>query len=205
MRSIFPKAGWMLAGVLALYVLSALAGVVTGGPLDPPGAPGPTMKALDDLPPSWHQLLPSNDGDGGGCNSTRFQCVLGSAAVLDHETGLVWQRTVAAGSTNFSGAYADCEFIEIGGRYGWRVPSHQELRSLLDTSPDHLPDGHPFIGVLTGSPDLFWTTAIFLHAGTESTVIVLNVDAPADITVDPETDLNRRWCVRGGTEWDLRN
>ena len=36
------RAGWVLAGVLALLLVAALAGVVRGGPLDPPGSPGPT-------------------------------------------------------------------------------------------------------------------------------------------------------------------
>src|SRR5262245_29501247 len=51
--------------------------------LDPPGPPAPTMKTLDELQPVWNRVLPDND---------RFQLVMGDVAVLDKETGLVWQR-----------------------------------------------------------------------------------------------------------------
>lgn len=37
--TLVSRAGWVIAGVLALFVAGALSGVVTGGPLDPPGTP----------------------------------------------------------------------------------------------------------------------------------------------------------------------
>ncbi|HZP57674.1 MAG TPA: right-handed parallel beta-helix repeat-containing protein [Dehalococcoidia bacterium] len=36
------RAGWLVAAVLALFVIAAVTGVARGGPLDPPGTPGPT-------------------------------------------------------------------------------------------------------------------------------------------------------------------
>jgi hypothetical protein len=133
MRSIFPKAGWMLNGVLALYVLSALAGAVTGGPLDPPGPPGPTQKTLDLIPGSWAQLLDSTDGDGAGCGSSRFRCVMSGEAVLDLETGLVWQLTASAcADCPWEQTFNGCLSAEDGGRQGWRLPRIEELMSLID-------------------------------------------------------------------------
>lgn len=44
------------------------------------------------LPPTWDKLLDSTNGDEDGCNSDRFICVMGDRAVLDNETGLVWDR-----------------------------------------------------------------------------------------------------------------
>jgi hypothetical protein len=41
-RGLVERAGWALAGALALALLATLAGIVDAGPLDPPGPPGPT-------------------------------------------------------------------------------------------------------------------------------------------------------------------
>ena len=51
------RAGWLVAGVLALFVVAAMTGIVSGGPLDPPGAPAPTQKTLDEVPGSWSRAL----------------------------------------------------------------------------------------------------------------------------------------------------
>ena len=94
-NNIINRAGWLVAGVLALFVVAAMTGVVSGGPLDPPGAPAPTQKTLDEIPGSWSRALSAT----GGCTSERFQCVLGDVAVLDRETGLVWERVPSAVGT----------------------------------------------------------------------------------------------------------
>jgi hypothetical protein len=46
MERIRNKLGWGVSGALALLLLAAMAGVVQGGPLDPPGPPGSTGKNL---------------------------------------------------------------------------------------------------------------------------------------------------------------
>jgi parallel beta-helix repeat protein len=40
------RAGWVLAGIVSLVALAAVAGIVHGGPLDPPQAPGSTSGVL---------------------------------------------------------------------------------------------------------------------------------------------------------------
>ena len=46
MHNIREKVAWAIAGVLALFVVISVTGVVQGGPLDPPAAPAPTGATL---------------------------------------------------------------------------------------------------------------------------------------------------------------
>src|SRR5512140_126433 len=65
--------------------------------------------------PSWDQTLPS---------STRFVVLsnLNNAAVLDRETGLVWERSPSAARVPvWADAVNDCYARIIGGRKGWRL------------------------------------------------------------------------------------
>src|SRR5438876_2996841 len=47
MQRIGNRLGWGLAGALALLVVASLAGVVHGGPLDPPGPPASTLPQVE--------------------------------------------------------------------------------------------------------------------------------------------------------------
>jgi hypothetical protein len=91
--------------------------------------------------PSWDQKLTTN----------RFVILAnwGSQAVLDRETGLVWERTPSNEFYSWQGGSEHCLSSNVGGRKGWRLPTIQELSSLVDmTIPDPgptLPPGHPFI------------------------------------------------------------
>src|SRR4029453_5333220 len=89
---------------------------------------------------SWDQTLPA---------STRFIGLtnFNNQAVLDRETGRVWERTPGLDTNIFVRADAFLyNFKKIGGRQGWRVPSVWELLTLVDsTQPSPtLPAGHPF-------------------------------------------------------------
>lgn len=99
-------------------------------------------------PPDKNKTLPANDGEPDGCNSTRFKCVMGGAAVQDEQTGLIWARNadVANKPLPWQEAVNFCQSLEIGNRKGWRLPTKGELIAILDTSQSHpaLPEGHPF-------------------------------------------------------------
>ena len=92
--------------------------------------------------PTWDQILPDEE---------RFEQVMprgrDSKAVLDRETGLVWQRNAGDSPYNWYNAQYYCYTTNIGGRGGWRLPSVEELRSLIDPTQLNpaLPTGHPFI------------------------------------------------------------
>jgi parallel beta-helix repeat protein len=51
MMTVGNKVAWALVGALSLLLVASLAGVVQGGPLDPPGPIGSTMKTLEEVEP----------------------------------------------------------------------------------------------------------------------------------------------------------
>lgn len=185
-----PTCTWILAALLALPV------VAFAGELQPPGPPAPTMKSLDEVPPVWGLRLDSTDGQPDGCNSSRFKCVMDDQAVLDRETGLVWQRTPAgATATHWGSALSDCLNLSLGGRRGWRLPKVEELLSLIDpaqTDPA-LPPAHPFLQV---GGSAFWTASTS-HNDTPNAIEVLTGTGQW-FAEDKDSPLNRVWCVRGG-------
>ena len=121
-----------IIGVLLLVPCMAAA-----GQLEPTAPPGPTMKTLDEIPPTWSQKLPA---------AQRFVLVLDGAAVLDKETGLVWERVPSTSKIDWFYAEYECYSKTVGGRKGWRLPSVAELASLIDPTQSNpkLPSGHPF-------------------------------------------------------------
>lgn len=125
MRSKKIKWQWLSAAIISLLMFSAPA---FAGSLEPSAPPGPTMKTLDQIPPTWDRVLPASE---------RFKLVMGGEAILDRETGLVWERTpnperVGDGKIVWSWALDRCYNRNIGGRMGWRVPTIEELTSLVD-------------------------------------------------------------------------
>ena len=64
MHTHINRAGWLVAGVLALFVVAAMTGIVSGGPLDPPGAPSatgtlPQVEPRSPIPPvGWNGAFP---------------------------------------------------------------------------------------------------------------------------------------------------
>jgi Protein of unknown function (DUF1566) len=89
--------------------------------------------------PAWDQKLPA---------STRFVVLLdwNKEAVLDRETGLVWERSPQTIVETWTVARFTCTNKTVGNRKGWRLPSIPELASLIDPTQSNpaLPLLHPF-------------------------------------------------------------
>jgi hypothetical protein len=150
--------------------------------------------------PSWDQSLAGN---------VRFVVLanFNSEAVLDRETGLVWERSPSSASLDillppgqFGGATAweRCIGLIIAGRMGWRVPSIQELTSLIDRSQRDpaLPAGHPFLNVQLGPFVLYWSATEYRSSFTSTgSFRVVGFSNTGGTGVN---GANHVWCVRGG-------
>ena len=147
--------------------------------------------------PSWDQTLPSN---------TRFIVLsnMGSNAVLDRETGLVWERSPSHGGT-WNSAQDYCNALSVGNRKGWKLPTIQELGSLVDTSvpPTNLPSGHPFTNVNANTP---YFSATNHHAGPlfGSPSVWALFFAGGGPALAFKNNTIAAWCVRGGQGVDFQ-
>ena len=126
-----------------------------------------------------------------------------SEAVLDRETGLVWERSPSTTVEAWQGALATCTDNKVGNRMGWRLPTIQELASLLDPTVPYpgptLPAGHPFNNVQV--PTAYWSANTF---ATDSSFAWWMRTDFAHTNVNPKVDPKNVWCVRGGQGTDLQ-
>lgn len=117
--------------------------------------------------PSWDQTLRCSSTE----NCSRFVLAMGGDGVLDRETGLVWEKS-PSGQGNWLSALVYCNVKTAGNRNGWRLPSIQELASLLDpaaTGPGlALPVGHPFVGIQQSDPFFYWSITSTMANGNVS-------------------------------------
>lgn len=199
MRGIIDRLGWLIAGVLGMALVASLAGVIRAGPLDPPGSPGPTMRTLDEVAGSWDRLLTTSSRSGDPCQSERFQCVMNDAAVLDRETGLVWERAPSSlPAPSWYGALDTCQqMVNTGSRVGWRLPALPELMSLLEAPVfASLPDGSPFTATI---PSRYWSSTTDADITANAFAVYIQaVSSSQSWAKDGSSGQTMRvWCVRG--------
>ena len=144
---------------------------------------------------SWDQQFPA---------ATRFTVLSnwGGAAVLDRETGLVWERTPDGGTRDWVGAQSFCNNRIVGNRLGWRVPTIQELLSLVDPSISSglaLPSGHPF-NAHPGPLQVYWS-ATSSDNGAVAWVVRFSVLL---VATGGKARPGLVWCVRGGQGVDVQ-
>jgi hypothetical protein len=176
---------------LVAVAIGALGGlIVRAGPLDPPAGPvASSYRTLDQLTPSWDRVLPAAE---------RFRLVMGGAGVLDLETGLVWEQHPDSNFMTHSNAIRLAHDKVVGGRKGWRLPSIEELMTLVDVtqSPVRLPAGHPFVPPKASGFQSFWTGTV-THFNVDR---VWQVDLLTGMAADTTTlNQGQVWLVRGGS------
>ena len=145
---------------------------------------------------SWDDKIP---------NATqRFKVLseFGGAAVLDRETGLVWEQNPLATLPDpiWVEACLRCMSRTSGGRKGWRLPSVHELASLLDPTQTNqaLPTGHPFTNVRLAN---YWT-ATSIADSSDSVWVVNFSDGTVSNNLKANSSSSLPWCVRGGMNAD---
>ena len=166
---------------ICVLVLGGLLGVTTapGLPADVPGVIQKPDVALAEGP--RFVILPAFNND----------------AVLDNETGLVWEKSPQTASARWSVARRTCAEKNVGGHKGWRLPSLPELQRLVDPSiappGPTLPPGHPFLTVQSA---VYWSETRVgedpkgswaVHFGLGGGAVFINWAHAVQV-----------WCVHGG-------
>jgi len=214
----------MLLAASTALGLATLATPALAGDLNPSGPPAPTMKTLDEIPGSWHRILPAAQRfrlvmpavDPGCVNDPPISiCVPLPQAVLDLETGLVWEESPgdanrdgvvdAADARSWGNAHFTCIRTTTGGRQGWRLPTIHELMSLMDPGAGTF--AHRFSSVPPPSlAALYWTATTDVADPGKA----LTVNASGSVFASPKPSSVDGgfhllvWCVRGGNEVDAR-
>jgi hypothetical protein len=138
--------------------------------------------------PSWDQTLQV---------SKRFVIVMNNEAVLDKETGLVWEQSLVTMPFIWEDARNYCNQLTKGNRMGWRLPTIQELSSLVDPSVappgPTLPSGHPFSNVQSSG---YWSATTYANNAPAWVVNFSNgFVGPSNVISAQSAHV---WCVRGG-------
>jgi hypothetical protein len=174
----------LLSLTLGLLALAALA--VPSGPANAATIAGPYYAT-----PSWDQTFPAANRFGVLSN-------MGGAAVLDRETGLVWEQAPDGTNTYaWEDAQIHCNTLSLGGRLGWRLPTLQDLASLIDPTVPFpgptLPAGHPFTNVRSAN---YWSATT--DAGSASLGWDVSLGGGNVGTRFDKAHSLFAWCLRGG-------
>ena len=191
-----------ISAVALLLPILSVAGSLEPTPdaVDPSGNPAPTMKTLDQIPPTWSRKLPCDSTT----NCPRFEVLadFNNEAVLDKETGLVWQRT----PWNYQGHWWMAQNTCIGafckgGRCGWRLPTIHELQSLVDYSHECglLSCGHPFID----ANGCWWSSTDSPFDFNEAVNFCITAIGGGTSYSEKTGEYFGAWCVRGGLGVEL--
>ena len=184
----------MKRGCVLTITLGAL---VLGGLLGAADAPVGAQRVPTDLP----GVIQNRDKALPAAQRFVILPAFNSDAVLDKETGLVWEKSPQAATARWSTARRTCTEKSVGGQKGWRLPSLPELRSLVDDSVTPpgptLPPGHPFLAVQSA---VYWSEtrvgenpsgAWAVHFGLGGGAVFINWAHAV-----------QAWCVHGGMKAD---
>jgi len=104
-----------------------------------------------------HSETSSGSSSGAPREQNRFR--VSGETVVDARSGLTWQRAVAPKRMTPSEAKGYCARLSLGGATGWRLPTEDELKALIEPARKPTIDREAFPGV-SASPDesKFWSS-----------------------------------------------
>lgn len=116
--------------------------------------------------------------------------------VFDKETGLVWERAPIAEAKGWDAAIVYSYAKAVAGRKGWRLPTIEELLTLVDPTQSNptLPVGHPFINVKVDY--FYWSSTLGMSL--PPTYAWGYNFGNADTSNVLKSELCYVWLVRGG-------
>ncbi len=126
-------------------------------------------------------------------SSSRFVLILDGEAVKDAVSGLVWEREPDYVFDVWDRSIARCATKTVGGKQGWRAPSIDEIKTLvdLDQQDPSLPAGHPFRNIKSG---IYWTATP--HPKDDIVAWQQSFFSGQAVT-DQKSGTRRLWCVLG--------
>jgi Protein of unknown function (DUF1566) len=136
-------------------------------------------------------LLLLQDSRAADDPTQRFTIVLDGQGVLDRKTGLTWEQEPDRIHDVWEASLARCAAKTIGGQRGWRAPSVDELRTLIDAEQQDpaLPPGHPFSNIKS---EIYWTATP--HPTDEIVAWQVSFFSGEPVT-DQKSGTRRVWCV----------
>ena len=153
-----------------LVVANYGGGVTPAGAVPPASNPGNPFQAILE---KLDEILAAIGGLGGGGgndgnhtlrwdtnnpSASRFVTAF-PGAVLDKNTGLVWEQAPDATPRTWASATIFCVAKTVGGTVGWRLPSVVELKSVQDPSlPAPFVPASVFTNVLAAT---YWSATPF--------------------------------------------
>jgi len=181
------QVNWIIraGAVLLIGGLSLLAHQLMNNPST---APSGKEVVIADIIRNWQNAHPA---------AQRFMILpaFNNDAVLDRETGLVWELSPQASTVTWNEARTTCVKKAIGNQKGWRLPAPSEMRSLVGPAVDapgpNLPPGHPFLNI---QPTAYWTVVPEANQPSYAKYVdafLGNVISLIKIYTFPV------WCVRG--------
>jgi hypothetical protein len=186
----------MIMVLSVVILLIPVAGI--GGSLEPPtgsldpSGPLPTMKTLDHIPPTWSLDMPATE---------RFVPALPNhgSAVLDRETGLVWQSAPSMTDKSQDFNYNDslCRNGNWNNKSAWRLPTLNELRSLFIDY--NTPPANPYFSISPEGHTAYWTTTPDINDPAKVWYVDFSVSGSGSHNTAPKTStgIAGAWCVRG--------
>lgn len=114
-------------------------------------------------------------------------------AVRDKKTGLEWEQSPALEMSDWEKAQQRCSSSHAAGGTDWRVPTLQELRTLVEPSSIDvkLPADHPFANV---EPSIYWSATERRENGAYASFVDFSSGRSATLEKYMPSFV---WCVRG--------